>query len=142
MATYRALLSLNSSLDDPDSRLSALSALRLLNLSNNVFNRTFPPELSNLTNLRVLDRPLQQQPPHRRVAGFVLRRHQQSEFDQPHPTTVPQFRSISNFQFSATSPPRTTTPAKKSKRSGGVLLQDERQMRGLRDALDYGDLFD
>ncbi|KAL6134324.1 hypothetical protein ACLB2K_066556 [Fragaria x ananassa] len=29
--------------------------LRLLNLSNNVFNRTFPPELSNLTNLRVLD---------------------------------------------------------------------------------------
>ncbi|KAL6133642.1 hypothetical protein ACLB2K_065876 [Fragaria x ananassa] len=56
MATYRALLSLKSSLDvDPDSRLSALSALRLLNLSNNVFNRTFPPELSNLTNLRVLD---------------------------------------------------------------------------------------
>ncbi|KAL6142415.1 hypothetical protein ACLB2K_060697 [Fragaria x ananassa] len=53
MATYRALLSLKSSLDD--SRLSALSALRLLNLSNNVFNRTFPPELSNLTNLRVLD---------------------------------------------------------------------------------------
>ncbi|KAL6223493.1 hypothetical protein ACLB2K_006879 [Fragaria x ananassa] len=52
MATYRALLSLKSSLDDPDSRLSAL---RLLNLSNNVFNRTFPPELSNLTNLRVLD---------------------------------------------------------------------------------------
>ncbi|KAL6212493.1 hypothetical protein ACLB2K_017713 [Fragaria x ananassa] len=52
MATYRALLSLKSSLDDPDS---ALSALRLLNLSNNVFNRTFPPELSNLTNLRVLD---------------------------------------------------------------------------------------
>ncbi|KAL6179557.1 hypothetical protein ACLB2K_051071 [Fragaria x ananassa] len=51
MATYRALLSLKSSLDDPDSRLSAL---RLLNLSN-VFNRTFPPELSNLTNLRVLD---------------------------------------------------------------------------------------
>ncbi|KAL6199610.1 hypothetical protein ACLB2K_029394 [Fragaria x ananassa] len=48
MATYRALLSLKSSLDDPDSRLSAL---RLLN----VFNRTFPPELSNLTNLRVLD---------------------------------------------------------------------------------------
>ncbi|KAL6209787.1 hypothetical protein ACLB2K_020726 [Fragaria x ananassa] len=32
-----------------------ISALRLLNLSNNVFNRTFPPELSNLTNLRVLD---------------------------------------------------------------------------------------
>ncbi|KAL6202474.1 hypothetical protein ACLB2K_026182 [Fragaria x ananassa] len=55
MATYRALLSLKSSLDDPDSRLSALSALRLLNLSNNVFNSTFPPELSNLTNLRVLD---------------------------------------------------------------------------------------
>ncbi|KAL6137636.1 hypothetical protein ACLB2K_062926 [Fragaria x ananassa] len=55
MATYRALLSLKSSLNDPDSRLSALSALRLLNLSNNVFNRTFPPELSNLTNLRVLD---------------------------------------------------------------------------------------
>ncbi|KAL6202064.1 hypothetical protein ACLB2K_025775 [Fragaria x ananassa] len=55
MATYRALLSLKSSLDDPDSRLSALSALRLFNLSNNVFNRTFPPELSNLTNLRVLD---------------------------------------------------------------------------------------
>ncbi|KAL6225211.1 hypothetical protein ACLB2K_004062 [Fragaria x ananassa] len=55
MATYRALLSLKSSLDDPDSRLSALSALRLLNLSNNVFNRTFPPELSNLINLRVLD---------------------------------------------------------------------------------------
>ncbi|KAL6188107.1 hypothetical protein ACLB2K_039501 [Fragaria x ananassa] len=55
MATYRALLSLKSSLDDPDSRLSALSALRLLNLSNNVFNRTFPPELSKLTNLRVLD---------------------------------------------------------------------------------------
>ncbi|KAL6145482.1 hypothetical protein ACLB2K_056168 [Fragaria x ananassa] len=55
MATYRALLSLKSSLDDPESRLSALSALRLLNLSNNVFNRTFPPELSNLTNLRVLD---------------------------------------------------------------------------------------
>ncbi|KAL6205093.1 hypothetical protein ACLB2K_022357 [Fragaria x ananassa] len=55
MATYRALLSLKSSLDDPDSRLSALSSLRLLNLSNNVFNRTFPPELSNLTNLRVLD---------------------------------------------------------------------------------------
>ncbi|KAL6222729.1 hypothetical protein ACLB2K_006120 [Fragaria x ananassa] len=55
MATYRALLSLKSSLDDPDSRLSALSALRLLNLSNNVFNHTFPPELSNLTNLRVLD---------------------------------------------------------------------------------------
>ncbi|KAL6219616.1 hypothetical protein ACLB2K_007375 [Fragaria x ananassa] len=112
MATYRALLSLNSSLDDPDSRLSSwtpntsrshvrlpqprdlprlfrleslrvnlpdiaflvylsnltlaennlfgpippeISALRLLNLSNNVFNRTFPPELSNLTNLRVLD---------------------------------------------------------------------------------------
>ncbi|KAL6188277.1 hypothetical protein ACLB2K_039670 [Fragaria x ananassa] len=55
MATYRALLSLKSSLDDPDSRLSTLSALRLLNLSNNVFNRTFPPELSNLTNLRVLD---------------------------------------------------------------------------------------
>ncbi|KAL6124855.1 hypothetical protein ACLB2K_077363 [Fragaria x ananassa] len=56
-ATYRALLSLKSSLDDPDpdSRLSALSALRLLNLSNNVFNRTFSPELSNLTNLRVLD---------------------------------------------------------------------------------------
>ncbi|KAL6176575.1 hypothetical protein ACLB2K_053208 [Fragaria x ananassa] len=53
MATYRALLSLKSSLDD--SRLSALSALRLLNLSNNVFNRTFPSELSNLTNLRVLD---------------------------------------------------------------------------------------
>ncbi|KAL6195826.1 hypothetical protein ACLB2K_031444 [Fragaria x ananassa] len=52
MATYRALLSLKSSLDDPDS---LLSALRLLNLSNNVFNRTFPPELSNLTNLRVLD---------------------------------------------------------------------------------------
>ncbi|KAL6220422.1 hypothetical protein ACLB2K_008178 [Fragaria x ananassa] len=52
MATYRALLSLKSSLDDPDSRLSTL---RLLNLSNNVFNRTFPPELSNLTNLRVLD---------------------------------------------------------------------------------------
>ncbi|KAL6223472.1 hypothetical protein ACLB2K_006859 [Fragaria x ananassa] len=52
MATYHALLSLKSSLDDPDSRLSAL---RLLNLSNNVFNRTFPPELSNLTNLRVLD---------------------------------------------------------------------------------------
>ncbi|KAL6175973.1 hypothetical protein ACLB2K_052610 [Fragaria x ananassa] len=52
MATYRALLSIKSSLDDPDSRLSAL---RLLNLSNNVFNRTFPPELSNLTNLRVLD---------------------------------------------------------------------------------------
>ncbi|KAL6180690.1 hypothetical protein ACLB2K_047350 [Fragaria x ananassa] len=52
MATYRALLSLKSSLDEPDSRLSAL---RLLNLSNNVFNRTFPPELSNLTNLRVLD---------------------------------------------------------------------------------------
>ncbi|KAL6223449.1 hypothetical protein ACLB2K_006836 [Fragaria x ananassa] len=52
MATYRALLSLKSSLDDPDSRLSAL---RLLNLSNNIFNRTFPPELSNLTNLRVLD---------------------------------------------------------------------------------------
>ncbi|KAL6129237.1 hypothetical protein ACLB2K_072590 [Fragaria x ananassa] len=52
MATYRALLSLKSSLDDPDSRLSAL---RLLNLSNNVFNRMFPPELSNLTNLRVLD---------------------------------------------------------------------------------------
>ncbi|KAL6204161.1 hypothetical protein ACLB2K_021429 [Fragaria x ananassa] len=52
MATYRALLSLKSSLDDPDSRLSAL---RLLNLSNNVFNRTFPPELSNLTNLLVLD---------------------------------------------------------------------------------------
>ncbi|KAL6188418.1 hypothetical protein ACLB2K_039811 [Fragaria x ananassa] len=52
MATYRALLSLKSSLDDPDSRLSAL---HLLNLSNNVFNRTFPPELSNLTNLRVLD---------------------------------------------------------------------------------------
>ncbi|KAL6141705.1 hypothetical protein ACLB2K_059993 [Fragaria x ananassa] len=52
MATYRALLSLKSSLDDPDSRLSAL---RLLNLSNNVFNRTFLPELSNLTNLRVLD---------------------------------------------------------------------------------------
>ncbi|KAL6199257.1 hypothetical protein ACLB2K_029043 [Fragaria x ananassa] len=52
MATYRALLSLKSSLDDPDSRLSAL---RLLNLFNNVFNRTFPPELSNLTNLRVLD---------------------------------------------------------------------------------------
>ncbi|KAL6203125.1 hypothetical protein ACLB2K_026828 [Fragaria x ananassa] len=48
MATYHALLSLKSSLDDPDSRLSAL---RLLN----VFNRTFPPELSNLTNLRVLD---------------------------------------------------------------------------------------
>ncbi|KAL6183878.1 hypothetical protein ACLB2K_045288 [Fragaria x ananassa] len=48
MATYRALLSLKFSLDDPDSRLSAL---RLLN----VFNRTFPPELSNLTNLRVLD---------------------------------------------------------------------------------------
>ncbi|KAL6209986.1 hypothetical protein ACLB2K_020924 [Fragaria x ananassa] len=48
MATYRALLSLKSSLDDPDSRLSAL---RLLN----VFNNTFPPELSNLTNLRVLD---------------------------------------------------------------------------------------
>ncbi|KAL6134204.1 hypothetical protein ACLB2K_066437 [Fragaria x ananassa] len=48
MATYRALLSLKSSLDDPDSRLSAL---RLLNLSNNVFNRTFPPELSNLTTL-------------------------------------------------------------------------------------------
>ncbi|KAL6222989.1 hypothetical protein ACLB2K_006379 [Fragaria x ananassa] len=48
MATYRALLSLKSSLDDPDSRLSAL---RLLN----VFNRTFPPELSNLTNLHVLD---------------------------------------------------------------------------------------
>ncbi|KAL6194763.1 hypothetical protein ACLB2K_035839 [Fragaria x ananassa] len=47
MATYRALHSLKSSLDDPDSRLSAL---RLLN----VFNRTFPPELSNLTNLRVL----------------------------------------------------------------------------------------
>ncbi|KAL6125857.1 hypothetical protein ACLB2K_073908 [Fragaria x ananassa] len=55
MASYRALLSLKSSLDDFDSRLSALSALRLLNLSNNVFNRTFPPELSNLTNLRVLD---------------------------------------------------------------------------------------
>ncbi|KAL6219326.1 hypothetical protein ACLB2K_007085 [Fragaria x ananassa] len=55
MATYRSLLSLKSSLDDPESRLSALSALRLLNLSNNVFNRTFPPELSNLTNLRVLD---------------------------------------------------------------------------------------
>ncbi|KAL6178865.1 hypothetical protein ACLB2K_050382 [Fragaria x ananassa] len=55
MATYRALLSLKSSLDDPDSRLSALSALRLLNLSNNVFNHTFPPELSNLTNLHVLD---------------------------------------------------------------------------------------
>ncbi|KAL6228519.1 hypothetical protein ACLB2K_002468 [Fragaria x ananassa] len=55
MATYRALLSLKSSLDDPDSRLSALSALRLLNLSNNVFNRSFPSELSNLTNLRVLD---------------------------------------------------------------------------------------
>ncbi|KAL6176898.1 hypothetical protein ACLB2K_053530 [Fragaria x ananassa] len=52
MATYRALLSLKSSLDDPES---CLSALRLLNLSNNVFNRTFPPELSNLTNLRVLD---------------------------------------------------------------------------------------
>ncbi|KAL6124904.1 hypothetical protein ACLB2K_077412 [Fragaria x ananassa] len=52
MATYCALLSLKSSLDDPDSRLSAL---RLLNLSNNVFNRTFPPVLSNLTNLRVLD---------------------------------------------------------------------------------------
>ncbi|KAL6204283.1 hypothetical protein ACLB2K_021551 [Fragaria x ananassa] len=51
MATYRSLLSLKSSLDDPDSRLSALSALRLLN----VFNRTFPPELSNLNNLRVLD---------------------------------------------------------------------------------------
>ncbi|KAL6211552.1 hypothetical protein ACLB2K_016776 [Fragaria x ananassa] len=48
MATYRALLSLKSSLDDLDSRLSAL---RLLN----VFNRTFPPELSNFTNLRVLD---------------------------------------------------------------------------------------
>ncbi|KAL6191941.1 hypothetical protein ACLB2K_038330 [Fragaria x ananassa] len=48
MATYHALLSLKSSLDDPDSRLTAL---RLLN----VFNRTFPPELSNLTNLRVLD---------------------------------------------------------------------------------------
>ncbi|KAL6212105.1 hypothetical protein ACLB2K_017326 [Fragaria x ananassa] len=117
MATYRALLSLKSSLDDHDSRLSSwtpntshctwagvtcdsynhvtsldlsglnlsgylspdiaflvylsnltlaennlsglippeISALRLLNLSNNVFNRTFPPELSNLTNLRVLD---------------------------------------------------------------------------------------
>ncbi|KAL6225112.1 hypothetical protein ACLB2K_003964 [Fragaria x ananassa] len=55
MATYRALLSLKSSLNDPDSRLSALSALRLLNLSNNLFNRTFPPELSNLTNLCVLD---------------------------------------------------------------------------------------
>ncbi|KAL6186443.1 hypothetical protein ACLB2K_042563 [Fragaria x ananassa] len=52
MASNRALLSLKSSLDDPDSRLSAL---RLLNLSNNVFNRTFPTELSNLTNLRVLD---------------------------------------------------------------------------------------
>ncbi|KAL6219558.1 hypothetical protein ACLB2K_007317 [Fragaria x ananassa] len=108
----RALLSLKSSLDDPDSRLSSwtpntsrshvrlpqprdlprpfrleslrvslpditilvyisnltlaennlscpippdISALRLLNLSNNVFNRTFPPELSNLTNLHVLD---------------------------------------------------------------------------------------
>ncbi|KAL6124616.1 hypothetical protein ACLB2K_077128 [Fragaria x ananassa] len=48
MATYCALLSLKSSLDDPDSRLSAL---RLLN----VFNRTFLSELSNLTNLRVLD---------------------------------------------------------------------------------------
>ncbi|KAL6145622.1 hypothetical protein ACLB2K_056308 [Fragaria x ananassa] len=34
---------------------ATLSPLRLLNLSNNVFNRTFPPELSNLTNLRVLD---------------------------------------------------------------------------------------
>ncbi|KAL6225724.1 hypothetical protein ACLB2K_004573 [Fragaria x ananassa] len=54
MATYRALLSLKSSLDDPDSRFR-LSALRHLNLSNNVFNRTFPLELSNLTNLRVLD---------------------------------------------------------------------------------------
>ncbi|KAL6227943.1 hypothetical protein ACLB2K_001897 [Fragaria x ananassa] len=94
MATYRALLSLKSSLDDPrreqpltladltlsnltlaennlspspispsprttspvPSRLrSPLSALRLLNLSNNFFNRTFLPELSNLINLRVLD---------------------------------------------------------------------------------------
>ncbi|KAL6208143.1 hypothetical protein ACLB2K_019094 [Fragaria x ananassa] len=95
MATYRALLSLKSSLDDPrreqpltladltlsnltlaennlspspispsprttspvPSRLrSPLSPLSASSTSpTNVFNRTFPPELSNLTNLRVLD---------------------------------------------------------------------------------------
>ncbi|KAL6202858.1 hypothetical protein ACLB2K_026562 [Fragaria x ananassa] len=58
MATYRALLSLKSSLDDPDSRLSSWTPNTSHcnnNVSNNVFNRTFLPELSNLTNLRVLD---------------------------------------------------------------------------------------
>ena len=34
---------------------SALSALRFLNLSNNVFNQTFPSQLARLSNLEVLD---------------------------------------------------------------------------------------
>ncbi|KAK9937973.1 hypothetical protein M0R45_014736 [Rubus argutus] len=41
--------------DTDPARDSAILGLRLLNLSNNVFNRTFLPKLSKLTSLHVLD---------------------------------------------------------------------------------------
>ncbi|KAL6124468.1 hypothetical protein ACLB2K_076980 [Fragaria x ananassa] len=101
MATYRALLSLKSSLDDPDSRLSALSALRLLNLSNNVFNRTFPPELSNLTNLRVLDLYNNNLTGHRLVAL--------TNFDPDQKTSSPTSKSDMNQVLS---PSASTTKSR------------------------------